>query len=193
MCLIQRIVIFTADIFPAENYSYFSPLQNLNQTVVKHLKKVLNILLIILGIGSLILIGIMVFIGTVMGKRADNYDFPSKETINLEKQNIKPELILTDTIPQGKMMYELYFAEFNGKMENLPVEIVITGNKIIVYNNEKNPLTGGKIIIEGILLKHKSGKWIIGETETDRNAEEIGGCSGGPTPIDFITKIIEWC
>ena len=54
-------------------------------------------------------------------------------------------------------------------------------------------MTGGKIIIEGILLKHKSGKWIIGETETDRNAEEIGGCSGGPTPINFETKIIEWC
>ncbi|WP_162296726.1 hypothetical protein [Confluentibacter citreus] len=149
------------------------------------MKKVLNILLIILGIGSLILIGIMIFIGTSMGKRADNYDFP-------EKQNLKNDL-KTDTIPQGKMTYELYFAEFDGRMENLTVEIAITGNKIIVYNNEKKPLTGGKIIIEGILIKHKSGKWIIGETETDRNAEDIGGCSGGPTPIDFQTKIIEWC
>jgi hypothetical protein len=110
-----------------------------------------------------------------------------------EKQNYKPELTKTDSIPQGKMMYELYFAEFGGRMGNLRVEIQITGNKIIVYNNEINPLTGGKIIIEGILLKHKSGKWIIGETETDQNTEEIGGCSGGPTPIDFETKIIEWC
>ncbi len=78
-------------------------------------------------------------------------------------------------------------------MENQPAEIIIAENKIIVYNNEEKPLTGGKIILEGILLKHKSGKWIIGETETDRNAEEIGGCSGGPTPVDFKTKIIEWC
>lgn len=98
-----------------------------------------------------------------------------------------------DSIPQGKMTYELYFAEFDGRLENLTVEILISGNKITVYNNVQNPLTGGKIIIEGVLLKHKSGKWIIGEAKTDQNAEEIGGCSGGPTPIDFKTKIIEWC
>lgn len=150
------------------------------------MKKAQNILLIILGIGSLIVIGIILFIATAMGKRADNYDFS-------EKQNQKIKL-KTDSIPQGKMMYGLYFAEFEGRMENLTVEIVITGNKIIVYNNEKKPLTGGKIIIiEGILMKHRSGKWIIGETKTDQNVEEIGGCSGGPTPIDFETKIIEWC
>jgi len=130
--------------------------------------------------------GVMVFIGTAMGKRADNYDLS-------EKQNPKTELITKDSIPQGKMMYQLYFAEFDGRMENLPVEIIITGNKITVYNNEKNPLTGGKIIIEGILLKHKSDKWVIGVRKADQNAEEIGGCSGGPTPIDFETKIIEWC
>lgn len=150
------------------------------------MKKVLDILLIILGIGSLILIGVMIFIATAMGTRADHYDFS-------EKQNPKTELITKDSIPQGKMSYGLYFAEFDGRIKNLPVEIIITGNKIIVYNNEKNPLTGGKIIIEGILLKHKSGKWIIGEMEADRNVEEVGGCSGGPTPINFKSKIIEWC
>lgn len=37
-----------------------------------HLKKALNILLILLGIGSLLLIGILIFIGASMGKRADN-------------------------------------------------------------------------------------------------------------------------
>tara|TARA_R100001369_G_scaffold78416_1_gene108052 strand:- start:87 stop:800 length:714 start_codon:yes stop_codon:yes gene_type:complete len=116
-----------------------------------------------------------------------NTELKSGTELNGVKINI------ADSIPQGKMTYELYFAEFGGRMKNLSVEILITGNKITVYNNEKNPLTGGKIIIDGVLLKHKTGKWIIGETETDRNAEEIGGCSGGPTPIDFKTKIIEWC
>ncbi len=143
--------------------------------------KIRKTLLFLLTIGSLLLIGILIFIGTAMGKRADDFDFS-------EKQNLKTES-KTDSIPQGKMMYQLYFSEFGGRMENLPVEIEITGNKIIVYNNEKSPLTGGRIIIEGILIKHKSGKWIIGKSETDQNAEEIGGCSGGPTPIDFETKI----
>ena len=146
-----------------------------------------------MGIGSLLLIAFTIFVATALGKRGGNSEYDSKEYLKSEKQNPTTELIIMDTIPQGKMTYELYFAEFGGRMENLPVEIQINGNKIIVYNSEKNPLTGGKIIIEGILLKHKSGKWIIGETETDHIAEEIGGCSGGPTPIDFETKIIEWC
>ncbi|MCX7552232.1 hypothetical protein [Xanthomarina sp. F2636L] len=157
------------------------------------MKKLWNILLILVGIGSLLLIAFTIFVATALGKRGGTSEYNSNEQLISEKQNLKSELILTDTIPQGKMTYELYFAEFGGRMENLPVEIQIDGNKIIVYNSEKNPLTGGKIIIQGILLKHKSGKWIIGETETDRNAEEIGGCSSGPTPIDFETKIIEWC
>lgn len=147
--------------------------------------KVLKTLLFLLTIGSLILIGSVIFIGTALGKRADDFDFS-------EKLNLKTES-KTDSIPQGKMTFELYFSEFGGRLENLPVEIEITGNRIIVYNNEKSPLTGGKIIIKGILIKHKSGKWIIGKSETDQNVEEIGGCTGGPTPIDFDTKIIEWC
>lgn len=101
--------------------------------------------------------------------------------------------LLIDNIPQGKNTYELYFAEFDGRMKNLPVEILISGNKITVYNSSQNPLTGGEIIMEGILLEHKSGKWIIGKTKSDQNAEEIGGCSGDLTPINFQTKIIEWC
>lgn len=110
---------------------------------------------------------------------------------SLEAKNM--EDFLLDNIPQGRMTYELYFAEFDGRMKNLSVNILISGNKITVFNNTQNPLTGGEIIIKGILLKHKSGKWIIGETESDQNVEEIGGCSGGLTPIDFTTKIIEWC
>ncbi|MCC1485387.1 hypothetical protein [Winogradskyella immobilis] len=150
------------------------------------MKKTLNISLIIFGIGSLILIGFIMFIGAAMGKKADNYNFS-------EKQNLETKLIIKDSIPQGEFTYELYFTEFGGRMENLSVEIIITGNKIIVYNKEENPLIGGNVIVKGILLKHKSGKWIIGKAKTDKNAEEIGGCSDGPTPINFETKIIQWC
>ena len=127
-------------------------------TLVRILKKIWNILLILVGIGSLLLIAFTIFVATALGKRGGNSEYDSKEYVSSEKQNPTTELNITDTIPQGKMTYELYFAEFGGRMANLPVEIQITGNKIIVYNSEKNPLTGGKIIIEGILLKHKSGK-----------------------------------
>ena len=146
------------------------------------MKKVRNII----GIGSLMLIFILTLAGTDIGSKPEN---------NLASLRQNPEISITvkDTIPQGKMTYELFFAEFDGRMKNLPVEINITGDKIIVYNNKKNPLTGGEIIITGTLLRHKSGKWVIGQKKTDQNAEEIGGCSGGPTPIDFEMKLIEWC
>lgn len=118
---------------------------------------------------------------------------------NEEKKNNDIELnhslilYLSDTIPQGKMKYELYFSEWNGRMNNLKVDIIIQGNKITVFNNTEKPLPGGKILVKGILMKHKSGKWIIGKNNNDKNAEEIGGCTNGPIIIDFKTKIIEWC
>lgn len=96
----------------------------------------------------------------------------------------------TEGIPQGQMIFEL--SQYSGKMYT-QVEVVIEGNKITVYNSKTNPLTGGKVITEGILLKHVSGTWIIGNDESDKVQEEIGGCTGGPIPIDFESKMIEWC
>jgi len=124
-----------------------------------------------------------VFIATSMGSRA-----------KADKNEYMSIIVNTnEEIPQGKFIYELYFSEWNGRMDNLKVEIVINENNIIVFNNKEKPLTGGNIIIEGILIKHKSGKWIIAENEDDGDEDEIGGCTGGPVPIDFETKIIEWC
>ena len=102
-------------------------------------------------------------------------------------------IIESDTIPQGKMEFELYFAEWGGRMGNAPCEVIIEGKNITVQQTCETKLTGGKIIAKGILFKHKSGRWIIGEDPADVNAEEIGGCTGGPIPIDFNEKVIEWC
>lgn len=93
-------------------------------------------------------------------------------------------------IPQGKMIFEL--SQYSGQIHT-QVEVVIEGNNITVYNSETNPLTGGKVTIEGIILKHMSGQWIIGNEDPDKTQEEIGGCTGGPTLIDFEAKVIEWC
>ena len=102
-------------------------------------------------------------------------------------------IIESDTIPQGKMNFELYFAEWDGRMGNAPCEVIIEGKNIIVRQTCETNLTGGKIIAKGILFRHKSGRWIIGEDPADANAKEIGGCTGGPIPIDFNEKVIEWC
>ena len=95
-------------------------------------------------------------------------------------------------IPQGIFIYELYFAEFDGRMANSKCEVTIDGNKITVEQIETTNLTGGKEIFRGLILKHQSGKWILADQEDEVNADEIGGCTGIPI-IEFDKKIIKWC
>lgn len=99
----------------------------------------------------------------------------------------------TVEIPQGKMEYELYYSEWEGRMPNTSIDVIIKGNHITVLKNEKTNLTGDQLIIKGTLIKHVSGVWIISEQPSDKDAEEIGGCTGGPIPINFKTKVVEWC
>ncbi len=124
-----------------------------------------------------------------------NYDLP-KDSLDMFDNFYSaeiPQTILKQEIPQGSFIYELYFAEFGGRMDNAKCRVIIEGKNITVEQIENSNLSGGKTIIQGTLMKHKSGKWIIGQNPEDKEAEEIGGCSDGPTPIDFETKIIEWC
>lgn len=98
-------------------------------------------------------------------------------------------------IPQGTFEYELFFSEFGQSPDALTasVDVIIKGNEIEVLQNDKTDLPGDKLIIKGILLKHKSGMWVIGRKESDKDADEVGGCTDGPIPIDFEKKLIEWC
>ncbi|WP_196889884.1 hypothetical protein [Aureivirga sp. CE67] len=110
-----------------------------------------------------------------------------------QNYNVNNLEFLQDEIPQGKFKYELFLSEWGGRMNNVSCDVIIEGNKIKVLKNSETNLTGALILTQGIILKHKSGVWIIGESKSDENAEEIGGCTGGPIPIDFIKKEIEWC
>ena len=155
------------------------------------MKKTKNIQLNLLGIGGLIIIGLVSFIGLAMGSGTDDY-ISTDEIISSNKQNPKEIIYKKDTIPQGEFKFEIYFAEHNGRMTNRTCNIKIKGNRIMVTQDETTNLTGGKIIIQGIVLRHKSGKWIIGEKIEDANAQEIGGCTELPI-IDFEKKLFEWC
>lgn len=156
------------------------------------MKKIWNIILIILGIGGLLLIAFTLFIATALGKRGDNYENNNREQIDSIEPIKETKTLKTDSIPQGQMTYQLHFAEFGGRITDQPIKIFISGNNINIYNTEKNPLPGEHILIEGVLLRHKSGKWIIAQSMSDYNADEVGGCTGVPT-IDFLKKLIEWC
>ncbi len=123
-----------------------------------------------------------------------NYDLP-KDSLDMFGNFYSAEISrnnMQNGIPQGNFVYELYFAEFNGRMKNAECKVEISGNKIIIEQNENTNLTGGNEIFNGLILKHKSGKWILAVDEEDANADEIGGCTEIPI-IEFDKKLIEWC
>ena len=127
-------------------------------------------------------------IGTqFFGETSENLGFDKNENVTE-----KVEIAIIDSIPQGKFKYEIYFAEFGGRLPNRTCDIEIKGNKIIVTQDETTNLTGGKIIFDGMILKHKSGNWILTNDNADVHADEIGGCTAIPI-IDFVKKLIEYC
>lgn len=102
-----------------------------------------------------------------------------------------------DEIPSsGKYLYDIAFAEWQGKSMGEKASVIIDGNSIkVIYEGEGKQVSikKGQVIDEGIILKHKSGVWIIGKKESDKELDEIGGCSGGPAIIDFKNKKYKMC
>ena len=90
----------------------------------------------------------------------------------------------------GTYTFAIAFAEWQGKSNGTTCTVIIKGDSIKVVHNGTGNLTGkkGDILDEGIIMKHKSGKWIIGHNLKDKDAKEIGGCSEGPSVIDFNSK-----
>ena len=88
----------------------------------------------------------------------------------------------------GKYRYDIAFAEWNGISMGEKVTVIIKGDTIqIVYDGDGH-LTNAKkgdILNSGIIRKHKSGVWIIAQSEEDIYLDEIGGCTDGPSVIDF--------
>lgn len=90
----------------------------------------------------------------------------------------------------GTYTYTVAFAEWSGKSFGTTCTVIIKGDSVWVLTDESKSLGGakGEIIDKGILIKHKSGKWIIAKSENDKNAAEVGGCSDGPRVIDIKRK-----
>jgi hypothetical protein len=96
----------------------------------------------------------------------------------------------------GTYTYKIAWAEWGGKTLGATCTVIIQGDSIKVINNGRANITGNKgdILDEGIIMKHKkTGKWIIGKDEKDKEAKVIGGCSEGPSEIDFKKQIFWSC
>ena len=93
--------------------------------------------------------------------------------------------------PDGTYSYEIAWAEWGGKTLGATCTVVVLGDSIKVIHDGNESITGikGTIMDQGIIMKHeKTGFWIIGHSENDKNAPNVGGCSEGPSRIDFQKK-----
>lgn len=157
------------------------------------MKSLFKISLLIAAVLIVAVLAVLIFAVNIMGSRPDDQDdFQSRNSAIIQNEVVSSKQS-NDSIPQGTFIYGLYFAEWNGRMPNTPVEVVIKGDKITISKTAETNLTGEDLILESTIRKHTSGKWIITDDESDIYSDEIGGCSGGAIPIDFENKIIKFC
>ena len=111
-------------------------------------------------------------------------------------------IISTFTVAQipksGTYVYKVEFAESSySYLSEAECKVIIDGDKIKVIfvgrGGAHSGLKNGDVIDEGIIMKHKSGSWIIGHKESDKELDEIGGCTDGPREIDFEKGVFWTC
>ena len=98
--------------------------------------------------------------------------------------------------PDGKYIYDIAYAEYQGRSMGEKVLVVIKGNTIKIISEGNPSLTAkkGEILDEGILKKHnKTGEWLISNNPSDINLDAYGGCAGIVMVIDFINKKYHTC
>lgn len=121
---------------------------------------------------------------------------PTNESLNLWLEKTKYDNSTNEIPKDGQYRFDIAFAEWHGESMGEKVTIVIKGDSIkVVYEGDGQICEKGKkeVIEEGIIMKHKSGDWIIGKDPNDVNLDEVGGCTDGPAVIDFKNKKFWMC
>ena len=96
-------------------------------------------------------------------------------------------------IKSGEYIFQHRDAEFPDS-HGFPVRVVVRGNRITVINPKPYGTIPGGVIDRATLMWHaKTKQWILGYSDADREAAEVGGCSDGPNVIDFKARIIWTC
>ena len=96
-------------------------------------------------------------------------------------------------IKNGEYIFKHKFAE-HPAMDSTHFLVKIKGNHIVVTHVENSEVFPIGLIDEGTLMFHeKAQAWIISTSPKDINANEVGGCSDGPTVVDLINKIYWTC
>jgi hypothetical protein len=95
-------------------------------------------------------------------------------------------------ISSGKYELGLRFAEHPTIISTTRFVATIDGYHITVKNEGSTDVYPAGLIEEGTLMWHASSQqWIIGQTDADHHASDIGGCSSGPPVVDLV-KLEYW-
>mgnify|MGYP006928713565 CR=1 FL=1 len=111
-----------------------------------------------------------------------------EEGLVIIEENVEEEF----EIPQGTFDFEIFQAEYGGRVDNLQSSVSISGDDIVVTVEDFPGTTGITTIYSGKIIKHISGKWILSNNPLDAEEQHIGGCTG-ISIIDFNRKLIEMC
>ena len=93
--------------------------------------------------------------------------------------------------PDGTYIYDIAYAEWQGRSLGEKVKVVIKGNTIMIIAIGRSSVgvNDGEIIDQGMLIKHNvTGDWLISNNPSDANLEAYGGCVEEPMVIDFVNK-----
>lgn len=97
--------------------------------------------------------------------------------------------------PDGLYTYQVAFAEWEGRSHGITVAVRLRGDSIWIIHNG-GVLSGkkGSVIDAGIIMKHvPTGQWIIGHRPGDAHVKDVGGCTEGPSVINFKKKLFWMC
>lgn len=103
--------------------------------------------------------------------------------------NVQPPL------RDGEYVFRHMYAEAEHyRIKSIEVLVKISGNHVVVINNTCSDVFPIGVLEEGTLIWHsESRQWIIGTAPSDIDAEEVGGCTDGPTVIDLQNRIYWTC
>lgn len=96
-------------------------------------------------------------------------------------------------IAEGSYRFLVRFAEH----ENLTggyLDAVVQGRRIRLTSKPDSSVFPAGLVEEGLLLWHPASKqWIIGQSEADAEAAEVGGCTDGPFVVDLEQRVFWTC
>jgi hypothetical protein len=99
------------------------------------------------------------------------------------------------TVPltSGTYTFQHRDAEFPDST-GFPVSVEIDGVRVVVTNpSVHGPIPSGVIDRATLMWHAKTKQWLLGHSEADRQAAEVGGCTGGPVVVDFSSKTLWTC